>query len=132
MAPSTSTLSDKQYSEILRSVDFAPASYKELAAALIQDNVKEMYHGMVNEEDILTLFNIPNLKIFSICRCHHVADDRSTSHEHLHALVQYQNNSTHQALKKRMQRRGERFNPKTTFKKVVCPDHAIGVLRYKL
>ena len=64
MVPSMSKLSDKQYSEILRSADFAPASYKELAAALMLNSVKQMYHGMVNEEDILTLFNIPNLKIF--------------------------------------------------------------------
>ena len=130
MAPSTSTLSDKQYSEILRSVDFAPASYKELAAALMVNGVKQMFHAMVNEEDILTLFNIPNLKIFSICRCHHVADDRSTSHEHLHALVQYKNNKRHSAFKLRLKRKGERLHQKTTFKKILCPDHAVGVLRY--
>ena len=44
MAPSMSKLSDKQYSEILRSVDFAPASYKELAAALMVNGVKQMFH----------------------------------------------------------------------------------------
>ena len=68
MAPSTSTLSDKEYSSILRSVDFAPASYKEIAAALMKNGVKEMYHAMVNESDILKLFSIPNLEILWICR----------------------------------------------------------------
>ena len=129
MAPSTSTLSDKEYSSILRSVDFAPASYKEIAAALMKNGVKEMYHAMVNESDILKLFSIPNLEVFWICRCHHEADDRSTSHEHLHALVQYKK-GTHRAAKDRMKRNGQRFHPKTTFKRILCPDHAVGVLRY--
>ena len=38
-----------------------------------KNGVREMYHAMVNEKDIVTLFKIPNLKIFWICRCHHVA-----------------------------------------------------------
>ena len=89
-----------------------------------------MYHALVNEADILTLFSIPNLKIFWVCRCHHVADDKSTAHEHLHALVQYQNNKTHRAFKDRLKRAGQLLHPKTTFKKIICPDHAVGVLRY--
>ena len=68
MAPSTSTLSDKQYSEFLRRVDFAPKSYHEIADALMHRGVKEMYHAMANESDILKLFSIPNLEILWICR----------------------------------------------------------------
>ena len=30
----------------------------------------------------------------------------------------------------RMKRKGQRFHPKTTFKRILCPDHAVGVLRY--
>ena len=86
-------------------------------------------HALVNEDDILKLFTIPNLEIFWICRCHHVALDGSSSHEHLHALVQYKK-GTHQAAKDRMKRNGQRFHPKTTFKRILCPDHAVGVLRY--
>merc|ERR1712030_125226 len=72
---------------------------------------------------------IPNLKIFWCCRCHLVAKDGSTAHEHVHALVQYQK-GTHVAFKKRLQRAKQRFHSKTTFKKILCVDHAVGVLRY--
>ena len=59
-----------------------------------------MYQALVNKSDIDTTFNIPNLKIFLICRCHHVATDKGQiSHEHLHALVHYQNKKTHQSFK---------------------------------
>ena len=111
-------------------MEFNPASYREIAKSLMQNYVKEMYHALVNEDDIQTLFTIPNLKIFWCCRCHLVADDKSTAHEHLHALVQYDKGHTHQAFKKRLQRADQRLHPKTTFKKIFCPDHAVGVLRY--
>jgi len=96
----------------------------------MQNGVIEMYHALVNERDILTLFTIPNLKIFWCCRCHLVADDKSAAHEHLHALVQYDKGHTHQAFKKRLQRSKQKLHPKTTFKKILCSDHAVGVLRY--
>ena len=92
---STSKLNDGEYSRILKSSDFSPASFEEIAESLMKNGIREMYHALVNEDDILTLFSIPDLKIFWICRCHHVADDGSTAHEHLHALVQYQNKRTH-------------------------------------
>jgi hypothetical protein len=123
-------LRKKEYYEILKKVGFNPASYKEIANSLMENGVKEMYHALVNEEDILTLFTIPNLKIFWCCRCHLVADDNSTAHEHLHALVQYDKSHSHQAFKKRLQRSKQRLHPKTTFKKIMCADHAVGVLRY--
>ena len=126
----TSKLSDKEYTKILQDEDFGPASYKEVADAFMKNGIKQMYHAMVNEDDILTIFKIEHLKIFWICRCHHVADDGSTSHEHLHALVQYQNKKTHEAFKHRLRRAGQRLHKKTTFKKILCPDHALGVLRY--
>ena len=130
MPASTSKLNDNEYSQILQKADFEPASYEEIAKSLMENGVRQMYHALVNEDDIQTLFTIPNLKIFWICRCHHVAKDDSTSHEHLHALVQYQNNKTHRAFKDRLKRGGLKLHPKTTFKKILCPDHAVGVLRY--
>ena len=96
---STSQLNDNDYTKLLHDEGFAAASYKEIAESLMKNGVKEMYHALVNEEDIITMFKIPNLKIFWICRCHHVAEDKSSSHEHLHALVQYQNMKTHEAFK---------------------------------
>ena len=113
---STAKLSNNEYNELLQVVDFQPASYEEVAESLMKNGVREMYHAMVNELDIGTMLNIPNLKIFWICRCHHVATDKSsTSHEHLHALVQYQNKKTHQAFKLRLKRAGKRLHAKTTF-----------------
>ena len=125
----TSKLNDKEYSKILQDANFEPASFEKIADALTNHGIKEMYHALVNEDDILKLFTIPNLEIFWICRCHHVALDGSSSHAHLHALVQYKK-GTHRAAKDRMKRNGQRFHPKTTFKRILCPDHAVGVLRY--
>ena len=127
---STSKINDREYCEILKNVNFTPSSYQEIAESLMENGIQQMYHALVNETDILTLFSIPNLKIFWICRCHHVADNQSTAHEHLHALVQYQNKKTHRAFKDRLKRAGQLLHPKTTFKKILCPDHAVGVLRY--
>ena len=96
----------------------------EIADSLMKNGVKKMYHALVNKKDIQTIFTIPKFKIFWCFRCHLVADDGSTAHEHLHALVQYKEGA------KRFRRAGHRFNSKTTFKQIICPDHAIEVLRY--
>ena len=61
---STAKLSNNEYNELLQVVDFQPASYEEVAESLMKNGVREMYHAMVNELDIGTLLNIPNLKIF--------------------------------------------------------------------
>ena len=127
---STLRVNTREYYEILKTANFIPASYLEIAESLMKNGIREMYHALVNEDDIDTLFSIPNLKIFWVCRCHHIADDGSTAHEHLHALVQYQNKKTHRAFKDRLKRSDQLLNPKTTFKKILCPDHVVGVLRY--
>ena len=126
---STSKLNNNEYTKLLQDANFKPANFVKIADALENHGIKQMYHALVNEDDILKLFTIPNLEIFWICRCHHVALDGSSSHEHLHALVQYKK-GTHRAAKDRMKRNGQRFHPKTTFKRILCPDHAVGVLRY--
>ena len=126
---STSKLNDNEYTKLLQDANFTPANFEKIADALENHGIKQMYHALVNEDDILKLFTIPNLEIFWICRCHHVALDGSSSHAHLHALVQYKK-GTHRAAKDRMKRNGQRFHPKTTFKRILCPDHAVGVLRY--
>ena len=126
---STSKLNDNEYTKLLQDVNFTPANFEKIADALENHGIKQMYHALVNEDDILKLFTIPNLEVFWICRCHLVALDGSSSHAHLHALVQYKK-GTHRAAKDRMKRNGQRFHPKTTFKRILCPDHAVGVLRY--
>ena len=118
-------LDKSAYYKIINDHGWNPSSYKEIANSLMKNGVKQMFHAIVNEDDIQFLFSIPNLDIFWCCRCHLVAKDGSTAHEHLHALVQYKK-GTHLALKKRMQRTKQRFHSKTTFKPIFCPDHAVG------
>ena len=92
---STSVISKKDYRKILQDANFAPKSYHEIADALMQNGVKQMFHAVVHEEDFVKFFTISHMKIFWACRCHHVADDKSSAHEHLHALVQY-GHATHE------------------------------------
>ena len=79
---------------------------------------QQMYHAIVNEDDIQFLICIPNLTMFWCCRCHKVAKDGSTAHGHLHALVQCQKG--HRALKKRMQRAKERFQKDNMQTNILC------------
>ena len=95
-------MSDVEYTNFLQDMDFKAASFTEISQSLIKNGIKEMYHALVNEADIGTLFKIPDLKIFWLCRCHHVADNESTSHEHHHALVQYENGQKHYNFKRRL------------------------------
>ena len=80
-------LNKKEYYKLLNGFDWMPASYENIANSVMDNGVKEMYHAIVNEYDIVTLFTIPNIKIFWCCRCHIVGEDGTTAHEHLHALV---------------------------------------------
>ena len=56
---STSKINDREYSEILKDANFTLASYQEIAESLMENGI--------NEADIVTLFAIPNLKIFWVC-----------------------------------------------------------------
>ena len=73
---------------------------------------------------------IPYFKVFWCCRCHLVGDDKTTAHEHWYALVQFEEGHTLVAYKKRLQRSKMRLQPKTVFKPIKCPDHAVEVLGY--
>ena len=52
---STSRINDKEYSEILKNVNFTPASYQEIAESLMENGIWQMYHVLVNEADIAKL-----------------------------------------------------------------------------
>ena len=123
-------LSKQEYYNLINGFGWMPASFEDIANSIMENGVKQMYHALVNENDINLLFTIPNLKIFWCCRCHIVGEDGLETHEHFHALVQYKK-GTHNAFKKKMQRaKKQRFHNKTTFKKILCTDHAVGTLRY--
>jgi len=123
-------LSKQEYYNLINGFGWMPASFEDIANSIMENGVKQMYHALVNENYINLLFTIPNLKIFWCCRCHIVGEDGLETHEHFHALVQYKK-GTHNAFKKKMQRaKKQRFHNKTTFKKILCTDHAVGTLRY--
>ena len=58
---------------------------------------REMYHALINEEDIAQVLTIPNIKVIWCCRCHLIADAGSTAHEHFHRFVNIY--SCHRTLK---------------------------------
>ena len=125
------TMDRSNYYNLLKEFNFSPSSFSEIAKDLMVLGVKEMYHALVNEVDIGQVISIPNIKVIWCCRCHLVADDGSTDHEHWHALIQFKKGHTLVAYKKRLQRAKLRLRSrKTVFKRVLCPDQAIGILRY--
>ena len=81
-------------------------------------------------EDLSKVLTIPGIKIYSWCRCKLVAKDGTESHFHWHGLLHF---STIKLLswKRQAIRTNMRFlSKKNTFKKIVCLDHLVGVLRY--
>ena len=61
---STSKLNDNEYTKLLQDANFKPANFEKIADALKNHGIKQMYHALVNEDDILKFFTIPNLEIF--------------------------------------------------------------------
>ena len=116
------------YRTYLKASNFSPATYGEIGIHLEKYGAKEMYHARVNEADIVTVLSIPQIKIFWCCRCHLVRVDGSAEDEHWHALVQFGVDHSLTTYKKRMQRAKGGLHPSTTFRKILCPDQALGVL----
>ena len=54
------SLSSNQNFDILNETDFKPASFLEIADGLMANGVREMYHAIVEEKDIVTLFQYQN------------------------------------------------------------------------
>ena len=113
---------------MLKNNEISSLSMAQIAKYWVS-NSKEWYHLLGNIDDAYFLTSVSSLKIYSICRCHLEADDGSFAHEHFHALVHIEN-TTKLGMKKKFQRLGISLNPKTTFKKIHCLDHVVGVLRY--
>jgi len=124
-----SIISKNDYYALLEVNGFQPISPSEMAADYGTCQ-KQWFHLLLNESDFKVLISTPNIKWYSLCRCHLVADDGSTAHEHMHALIHFLNGATVTAFKKRLERLDKRLHSKTTFRKIICLDHAVGVLRY--
>ena len=85
------------------------------------------YHLMCSVEDFPMIWTCGGFTFHSFCRCHQVADDSSTSHEHLHAVI-----STELKIKtwkKQLAQKKIRLY-KTLFRPIICGDHLCGILRY--
>ena len=118
---------EASYKELVK--DMNPLSYKDVAEDW-EKNPKEWYHALITIVDLPIVLAIPDLKIYAWCRCKLVADDGSEAHFHWHGLVHFPKRKL-ASWKKQSRRAGVKFSsPKNTFKKVICLDHAVGVMRY--
>ena len=120
---------DEAYKKLLRDMELKPLSYNDVAKDWMA-NDQEWYHALIAIEDLPIVLAIPNLQIYAWCRCKLVADDGSEAHLHWHGLVHF-SNGTRYSWRRKAQRSGIKFtSSKNTFKKILCLDHAVGVLRY--
>ena len=118
---------ENSYKQLVK--DMNPLSYKNVAEDW-EKNPKEWYHALVAIVDLPIILAIPELKIYAWCRCKLVADDGSEAHYHWHGLVHFPNRKL-QSWKMQCRRAGVKLSSsKNTFKKIICLDHAVGVLRY--
>ena len=95
-----------------------------------ESNSSEWYHALIAIEDLPIVLAIPDLKVYAWCRCKVVAEDGSEAHFHWHGLVHFPNRKL-RSWKRQAHRVDIKFSSrKNTFKKIICLDHAVGVLRY--
>ena len=124
-----SGINDEAYKELIRYHALKPLTYKDIAEDW-QRNCKEWYHALIAIEDLAIVLAIPELKIYSWCRCKVVANDGSEAHLHWHALVHFPTRKL-KSWREQARRVDVKFkSTKNTFKKIKCLDHAVGVLRY--
>ncbi len=110
-------------------MNLKPLTYEEVANDW-KKSADEWYHAMIANEDLPIVLAIPNLKIYSWCRCKVVADDGSEGHLHWHGLVHFTMGKLRN-WRAKAARCGIKFaSRKNTFKKIKCLDHVVGVLRY--
>lgn len=120
---------DESYKMLLREMQLETLTYKEIADDW-ETKSDEWYHAMIAIEDLPIVLAIPNLKIYSWCRCKLVADDGSESHYHWHGLVHFPSGKLKSWKRQALRINIKFISKKNTFKKIKCLDHAVGVLRY--
>lgn len=116
--------------ELLKQFEISPVSLSQVGVDYTSKVGNQWFHLLATESDFAVLMAEPSIKWYSLCRCHMVVEiDGSTAHEHLHALIRFEG-STVLGYKKRLQRANQKLSSKTNLKKILCLDHAVGVLRY--
>ena len=120
---------DAAYLNLIRTMQLKPLTYQAVANDW-EENGTEWYHVMVAIEDLPIVLAIPNFNIYAWCRCKVVADDGSEGHFHWHGLVHF-TKGKRESWRRKAYRVGIKFSSrKNTFKKILCLDHVVGVLRY--
>ena len=120
---------DSEYEKLMADFEMKPLTYKEVVDDWEKKSV-EWYHASISMEDLSKVLTIPGIKIYSWCRCKLVAEDGTESHFHWHGLLHFSEIEL-LSWKKQLIRTNMRFlSNKNTFKKILCLDHLVGVLRY--
>ena len=120
---------DAEYKQLLKSFHLEQKTYKCIADDW-KVKQEEWYHALISIEDLPATLEIPDLKVYSWCRCKVVASDKSEDHLHLLGLVHFPK------IKRKSWRRQANWkgvklsSRKNTFKNSHCLDRAVGVLRY--
>jgi hypothetical protein len=120
---------DELIQKLFKMGKLAAVSPAELAADYEEDD-SEWYNVRIEEVDFPTLALLENLKLYSFCRCHLEEEDGSSNKEHMHALVKFVGHPTLQEFRKALGKTGEKLQRSTIFRKIICLDHAVGVLHY--
>ena len=119
-------MDNSTYCNYLKTFNLFPASCSEIGIHLEKYGVKRMCAAQVNEVDIGTVISIPQIKIFWCCRCHRVLADGSAENEHWHALIHFEEDRSRIVL----MCKANSHHPTIAFKKILCPDQALGVFKY--
>jgi hypothetical protein len=118
-------MDQREFLEILGG--FIATPVEEVFFEYKNDYQLHWFHLMCSIEDFNFIWSCKDFKFHSLCRCHQVADDGSTAHEHVHAVV-----SSRVLLgtwKHRLWKNKIKLH-KSTFKAIICADHLAGVIRY--
>ena len=81
-------IDESMYKKLIHGMKLRPLQYENVADDWLEDS-NEWYHAMIADEDLPIVLAIPNLQIYSWCRCKLVANDDSEAHFHWHALVHF-------------------------------------------
>ena len=103
--------------------------YEEIARDLESRN-DEWYHALISIDDLPIVLSIPNLKVYAWCRCKLIGTDGTEAHHHWHGLVHFSSGKLASWKTKAWRHKIKFSSKKNTFKRIICLDHAVGVLRY--
>jgi hypothetical protein len=120
-----SVMDEREFLQILGGFSAIPV--EDVFLEYKTDDKLEWRHLICSIADFNFIFSCKDFKFYSLCRCHLVADDGSSTHQHVHAVV-----SSRVSLgtwKQRLSRRNIKLQ-KSIFKRILCADHLAGVLRY--